>query len=259
MSADVTRVVEAQLGRPSRSEFEVKATCALGLPVVIDVPPVLEDGTPFPTTYWLTCPLAAKRIGRIEGVGGVKQLERFAEHDTSFGAALDEAHARYARDRDARLPDDLEHVPSGDLAVEKADQFRQGTGGDLLRRRFAVGEDLVDIGIGRVADLVRNLRNPAERLIDDTEAQTDVGDRILPGADLADPRPQRDIEAARRPEAAIGIGAEARSELLLQVGEFAPHVAEAFDQRVLVVGDGRNRHLILSSTRRSFPAPVRLR
>jgi hypothetical protein len=113
MNDALTQVVAAQIGRPSRSDFEVRASCALGLPVVIDVPPVLEDGTPFPTTFWLTCPLASKRIGRIEGAGGVKQLERYAEHDEAFGVALDEAHARYARDRDARLPADLDHAPSG--------------------------------------------------------------------------------------------------------------------------------------------------
>lgn len=106
-------VVAAQLGRPARSEFVVRASCALGLPVVIEVPPVLEDGTPFPTTFWLTCPLASKRIGRLEGLGGVKQLERYAEHDESFGAALDAAHARYARERDANVPDDVPHVPTG--------------------------------------------------------------------------------------------------------------------------------------------------
>lgn len=113
MSADTAAIIAAQLGRPTRSESEVRATCALGLPVVIEVPPVLEDGTPFPTTFWLTCPLASKRIGRLEGLGGVKQLERYAEHDEAFGAALDAAHARYARERDARLPDGLEHAPSG--------------------------------------------------------------------------------------------------------------------------------------------------
>ena len=63
-------IVEAQLGRPLRSDVFVAKHCPLGLPVVIQVPPILDDGTPFPTMYWLTCPLAQKRIGRLEGLGG---------------------------------------------------------------------------------------------------------------------------------------------------------------------------------------------
>ena len=147
MSSDVIRVVEAQLGRPSRSDFEVSATCALGLPVVIDVPPVLEDGTPFPTTYWLTCPLASRRIGRIEGVGGVKQLERYAAHDAEFGTALDEAHARYARERDARLPEVLEQVRQRQrerlerLAVD-AEPGRLETELALVSQKLDVDEEL---------------------------------------------------------------------------------------------------------------------
>jgi hypothetical protein len=106
-------IVEAQLGRPLRSVVLVVKRCPLDLPVVIRVPPVLDDGTPFPTMYWLTCPLAQKRIGRLEGLGGVKQLERYAEHDKAFGAALAEAHHRYAAERDSKLPGDAVHTPSG--------------------------------------------------------------------------------------------------------------------------------------------------
>ncbi len=110
---NVTDVVGAQIGRPPRAEPIVVAACHLGLPVVIEVPPVLDDGTPFPTRYWLTCPLASKRIGRLEGIGGVKQLERHADSNEEFGAALDEAHARYASARDAAVPPGAEHAPSG--------------------------------------------------------------------------------------------------------------------------------------------------
>ncbi len=106
-------IVAAQLGRPLRSGLSVVASCHLGLPVVVEVPPILDDGTPFPTSFWLTCPLASKRIGRLEGIGAVKQLERYADHDAGFGAALDAAHRRYGEERDAKTPDDAIHTPSG--------------------------------------------------------------------------------------------------------------------------------------------------
>ena len=71
------------------------------LPVVSRVPPFLEDGTPFPTTYWLSCPLAVRRIGRIEATGGVAEMEDRAASDTEFGERLTAAHARYGAERDA--------------------------------------------------------------------------------------------------------------------------------------------------------------
>lgn len=108
-----SRTVAAQLGRPSRADSRVVARCHLGLPVVVAVPPILEDGTPFPTRYWLTCPLAVIRIGRLEGSGGVKRMETKAAVDGEFGAALEEAHRRYAAERDALVPEGARPRPRG--------------------------------------------------------------------------------------------------------------------------------------------------
>ncbi len=111
---DDRSVVEAQIGRPPRSAIDATARCHLGLPVVITVPPLLDDDTPFPTLYWLTCPLASKRIGRIEAGGGVRRAEiLLAEHpDLSdrHGAAAE----RYRSTRDAMVPDGHSgHQPTG--------------------------------------------------------------------------------------------------------------------------------------------------
>ncbi len=105
--------VEVQIGRPSRAECEVVMRCHLGLPVVIRVPPLLADGTPFPTLYWLTCPLARARIGRLEGAGGVKRMDNKADADPEFAAALARAHFDYARERDELVPGDADPAPSG--------------------------------------------------------------------------------------------------------------------------------------------------
>src|SRR3970040_1674565 len=105
MSApDDRRVVEAQIGRPLRADSMPVSRCHLGLPVVVQVPPFLDDGTPFPTRYWLTCPLATSRIGRLEGAGGSRRLEQKAKVDSDFGARLGSAHAAYAAERDALVP-----------------------------------------------------------------------------------------------------------------------------------------------------------
>lgn len=102
-AADDRRVIEVQIGRPLRADSRVVARCHLDMPVVVEVPPHLDDGTPFPTLYWLTCPLANSRIGRLEGAGGVKRMEAKAESDPVFGAALDAANAAYSAERDSHV------------------------------------------------------------------------------------------------------------------------------------------------------------
>jgi len=98
--------VAAQLGRQPRSPVDVVTRCHLGLPVVTAVPPHLDDGTPFPTRYWLTCPLAVRRIGRVEAAGGVKEAEARLAADPDLARRHAAAAARYAAERDALIPSD---------------------------------------------------------------------------------------------------------------------------------------------------------
>ncbi len=110
---DDGRVIEAQLGRSLRATSEVVARCHLGLPVVVRVPPLLDDGTPFPTLYWLSCPLARARVARLESGGGVKRMEAKAQGDPAFGSALETAHGAYRAERDSLIPDGVGPVPTG--------------------------------------------------------------------------------------------------------------------------------------------------
>ena len=80
-----------------------------GDPVVIRNHPLLDDGTPMPTLYWLVGPDERKAVDRLEAAGGVRDAE--AEVDPSELAA---AHARYAAERQQLLPADWDGpVPSG--------------------------------------------------------------------------------------------------------------------------------------------------
>jgi hypothetical protein len=99
-------VIRAQIGRPPRSTLDVVVSCHLGLPVVIAVPPFLDGGTPFPTRYWLTCPLAGRRIGRAESRGGVKAAEARIDAEPEFGSRHRAAMERYRRERDDLIPED---------------------------------------------------------------------------------------------------------------------------------------------------------
>lgn len=111
--ADDRQVIEVQIGRPLRADPEVVSRCHLGLPVVVRVPPLLDDGTPFPTLYWLSCPLATARIGRLEGGSGVKRMEGKAGSDAAFAARLEQAHRSYQEARDALVPDGADLSPGG--------------------------------------------------------------------------------------------------------------------------------------------------
>lgn len=107
-------VVAVQIERRPRSQVEVVRRCHLGLPVAIAVPPLLDDGTPFPTRYWLTCPLAVRRISRIESSGGVRRAEERLHAHTYLARRHEEATARYAAERDGGVPSGWEGPrPSG--------------------------------------------------------------------------------------------------------------------------------------------------
>lgn len=111
---DDRAAVASQLGREPRSVIDVQSRCHLSVPTVIAVPPHLDDGTPFPTHYWLTCPLAVRRIGRIESAGGVKTAEARIDDDADFAARHERATERYATERDALIPKGSQYPkPSG--------------------------------------------------------------------------------------------------------------------------------------------------
>jgi hypothetical protein len=91
--------VEALLGRPARGGFEVVVRHGDGSPVVIRNAPLLDDGTPMPTRYWLVGEPERTHVSRLESAGGVDRAE--AEVDAT---ELEAAHERYAAERDAALP-----------------------------------------------------------------------------------------------------------------------------------------------------------
>jgi hypothetical protein len=86
-------VVSSQLGRPVRAFRGVVCRCVHGYPAVTEQAPFDEDGAPFPTTYWLTCPWLSGGIARLEAAGGVQRFTRAAAEDPELGASLAGADA----------------------------------------------------------------------------------------------------------------------------------------------------------------------
>ena len=87
--------VEAQLGREARGVVEVGHRCPCGNPDVVTTEPRLPNGTPFPTTFYLTCPRAASRIGTLEGGGLMREMAARLAEDPDLAAAYAAAHERY--------------------------------------------------------------------------------------------------------------------------------------------------------------------
>jgi uncharacterized protein len=92
--------VRRQLGRPPRAIAAVAHRCPCGLPDVVETLPRLEDGTPFPTLYYLTCPRAASMIGTLEASGLMREMSDRLADDEALAADYRAAHERYVARRE---------------------------------------------------------------------------------------------------------------------------------------------------------------
>ncbi len=94
-------VVEAQLGRPPRGVVAVAWRCPCGRPGVVQTSPRLENGTPFPTTYYLTCQRAIASASTLEANGVMAEMTERLAQDEELAADYHEAHEAYLADRAA--------------------------------------------------------------------------------------------------------------------------------------------------------------
>ena len=102
-------VVADQLGRPPRGILEIMSRCPSGHPNVVKTEPRLDDGTPFPTMFYLTCPRLAGEIGTLEASGLMREMSARLLEDQALAAADPRAHDAYLAEREA-----LGHVPEID-------------------------------------------------------------------------------------------------------------------------------------------------
>lgn len=103
MSGDVSAAdlatLEDQLGRPPRGVVGIAARCACGRPTVVRTAPRLPDGTPFPTTYYLTHPRAVAAVSTLEATGVMREMTERLRDDPGLAAAHRRAHEDYLRAR----------------------------------------------------------------------------------------------------------------------------------------------------------------
>jgi hypothetical protein len=108
---DIARVTEL-LGRRPQGDFEVVVRDTTGDPVVVKNEPLLFDGTPMPTRFWLVGSQPHLLVSRLESAGDIDLAE--SEVDPQ---ELAQTHMMYAIERDSQIPAD--HVgprPHGGVA-----------------------------------------------------------------------------------------------------------------------------------------------
>jgi hypothetical protein len=97
-SLDIEQVA-ALLGRRPQGDFTVVLRHPNGDPRVVRNAPLLHDGTPMPTRYWLVDPADVAAVSRLEASGGVNTAEAEVDADELLAA-----HQAYATERDAHIP-----------------------------------------------------------------------------------------------------------------------------------------------------------
>ena len=99
MTAADEAVIAAQLQRPPRGVAGIAHRCRCGKPDVVATRPRLADGTPFPTTYYLTCPRAAAACSTLESQGVMADMAASLLADETLAEEYRGAHAAYLADR----------------------------------------------------------------------------------------------------------------------------------------------------------------
>ncbi|PKW27448.1 DUF501 domain-containing protein [Phycicoccus duodecadis] len=93
-AADLDAVTR-QLGRPVRGVAEVGHRCPCGEPDVVRTEPRLPDGTPFPTSFYATCPRLTGAVSTLESRGVMREMSERLDADPELRAAYRAAHADY--------------------------------------------------------------------------------------------------------------------------------------------------------------------
>lgn len=108
--------VSRQLGRPARDIVEVAARCVCKRPIVVKTKPRLEDGTPFPTLYYLTQKAATAAVSTLEATGYMGELQRELLEDDRLSNAYTRAHQKYLAEREEiEVVDEIEGISAGGM------------------------------------------------------------------------------------------------------------------------------------------------
>ena len=109
-------ILAAQLGRVPRGVVAIAARCVCGRPTVVRTAPRLDDGTPFPTSYYLTHPAAVKGCSTLEAEHLMETFNAELADDAELATAYASAHDDYlARRAELGQVSEIEGVSAGGM------------------------------------------------------------------------------------------------------------------------------------------------
>lgn len=109
-------VLKEQLGRVPRGVVGVAARCVCGNPTVVATAPRLDDGSPFPTFYYLTHPAATAAMSVLEAGHVMKEFSDELAESEELQQQYRGAHAAYLHDRAAYgEPDEIAGISAGGM------------------------------------------------------------------------------------------------------------------------------------------------
>jgi hypothetical protein len=108
--------VRGQLGRWPRGVAGVAHRCPCGRPDVLRTEPRLPDGTPFPTTFYATCPRLTGAISTLETSGMMREMTERLAGDVELAGAYAAAHEDYLRRRgELGEVDEIDGISAGGM------------------------------------------------------------------------------------------------------------------------------------------------
>ena len=146
---DDLRVIESQLGRTARDVHAISYRCPCGKPAVVETPPRLSNGEPFPTFYYATCPRLTAAISTLETTGMMGEMNERLEKDAELAGAYAAAHDDYIAARSALQMDvpEVENVSAGGMPN------RVKCLHSLIAHSLSAGPDVNPLGDEALAEL----------------------------------------------------------------------------------------------------------
>lgn len=116
VAAEDLATIHEQLGRPARSAVAIAHRCPCGGPTVVRTAPRLPGGTPFPTSYYATCPRLTGAISTLESSGLMAQMSQRLLEDEDLAMRYRAAHEDYLARR-AELGDvpEIDGISAGGM------------------------------------------------------------------------------------------------------------------------------------------------
>jgi hypothetical protein len=146
---DDLRVIENQLGRTPRDVHAISYRCPCGKPAVVETPPRLSNGEPFPTFYYATCLRLTAAISTLETTGMMGEMNERLEVDVELAGAYAAAHDDYIAARSALQMDvpEVENVSAGGMPN------RVKCLHSLIAHSLSAGPDVNPLGDEALAEL----------------------------------------------------------------------------------------------------------